>query len=395
MEDSVGKTEVLETNPLPTPQELQDDSLSPLAKPSVITLSEGDKEWLRHLPKPELHLHLEGTVSPSTLVHLSTRHASPTLPAFTLAEAEELYTYTSFLGFLYAFRQVALRLRTVEDYELITHEMVMHLHSIGVRYAEVYVSFGSIVRNKPYLPLSDESGIGVLQGMERGRKRAEADIEKLEGAKRSGATRVSWIIDIVRSFSLDEARIVLDATIALKQSRKYESIIGVGIGGDEAGGPAELFKDIFEQARKAGLRLTAHAGEACPSSSIWAALDIGAERLGHAVTAIHDTELLDVLKQKQTPLELNVTSNLRTRVLEKIGDHPIRKYWDMGLLVTLNSDDPAMFGSDLLQEYEVVMQEFGFRREDMKVLASNGVKASFLGEQEKQQLEDEINRYKL
>ena len=128
---------------------------------------------------------------------------------------------------------------------------------------------------------------------------------------------------------------------------EYPSIIGIGIGGDERNGPAEMFRDAYSEARDAGLRLTVHAGEAVGPESIWGALNIGAERLGHVLTAIHDTELVHLLAKRQVPLEICMTSNLKTGCCSKLEDHPVRRYFDEGLMVTLNSDDPTMFGSDL------------------------------------------------
>jgi adenosine deaminase/aminodeoxyfutalosine deaminase len=159
---------------------------------------------------------------------------------------------------------------------------------------------------------------------------------------------------------------------------EYRSIVGIGIGGDERNGAAELFRDAYSEARDAGLRLTVHAGEAVGPESIWGALNIGAERLGHALTAIHDQELLHLLSERQVPLEICVTSNLKTGCCAKLDDHPVRRYFDEGLMVTLNSDDPTMFGSDLEGEYLLAYNEFGFTEEHLRELASNSIEASFL-----------------
>ena len=168
--------------------------------------------------------------------------------------------------------------------------------------------------------------------------------------------------------------------------RLYPSIVGIGIGGDEARGSADLFRESYAEAKAAGLRLTAHAGETMGPESIWAAINIGAERVGHALSAQHDAELLDVLAEKQIPLELNVTSNIRTGCCKGFDEHPVKMYFESGLMVTINSDDPPMFGSNLLEEYVLVQERFEFSLEQMRELAANAVEASFLPPERKLEL---------
>ena len=331
------------------------------------------REWLRGLPKCELHLHLEGTIVPETLVALSARHDAEPL---TLEAARALYVYDNFLGFLMAFKAVSERLQTPDDYELITYEMIHRLSQQGVRHAEVYVSFGIILRFKTQLTVED-----VTAAIERGRVRGEGDF---------GVT-VFWLIDAVRHFGVEEAAVVFTKAADLR--RTYPSIVGIGIGGDEARGPAQDFLHIYAEAKAAGLHLTAHAGENVPAQSIWAAINIGAERIGHALSAVDDPELLDILAEKQIPLELNVTSNLRTGCCRNMQSHPVRHYFERGLMITLNSDDPPMFGADLLDEYETVQREFEFTFEQMREIAANSVEASFLPPTRKLKLLSEVEQY--
>ncbi len=332
--------------------------------------------WLRKLPKVELHLHLEGTIEPETLVALSRRHdASP----LTLDAARQLYTYENFTGFLMAFKAVTERLQTPEDYELITYDMVRALAAQGVVHAEVYISFGILhfwrkVEVEPY-----------VEAIERGRIRAERDF----------GTTILWIIDAVRNFGPEEAARVFRKAAELRPH--VPSIVGIGIGGDEARGPASLFKEHYAEAREAGLRLTAHAGESGGPidgpASIWGAINIGAERLGHALAAQHDPHLIEILAEKQIPLELNITSNIRTGCCPSFAEHPVRRYFDAGLMVTLNSDDPPMFGSDLLSEYILAQREFGFSLDQMRELAANAVEASFLPPDRKIALLQQVEQY--
>jgi adenosine deaminase/aminodeoxyfutalosine deaminase len=313
--------------------------------------------YIRRLPKAELHLHLEGTVTPETLVELSFLHDSVPLD---IDQARALFQYTDFTGFLQAFKAITEHLRTAEDYELATWRMLERLGRQGVVHAEVYVSVGVVYywRHCEFEPL--------FAGMERARLRAEAEL---------GIT-VYWIFDAVRHFGPEEAARVFRKAAELRP--QFPSIIGIGIGGDERRTGSEPFRDLYTEARDAGLRLTAHAGESVGPEGIWGALNIGAERVGHALTAIHDHELMELLAQRQVPLEICITSNLRTSCCARLEDHPVRRYFDSGLMITLNSDDPALFGSDLQDEYRLAHDRFAFTPEHLRELAANSIEASFL-----------------
>ncbi len=161
-------------------------------------------------------------------------------------------------------------------------------------------------------------------------------------------------------------------------------VIGFGIGGDEARAQPELFRDVYDYARAQGLRLTAHAGEAAGPESVWGALrSLGAERIGHGTTAVRDPALVAHLAKTRVPVDICLTSNLRTGVLAKLEEHPLRRYFDAGLLVSLSTDDPAMFETDLTREYLLAHERFGFSREELGRLAANSFQASFLSEEEK------------
>jgi len=174
---------------------------------------------------------------------------------------------------------------------------------------------------------------------------------------------------------------------AAEMRAKYPSIIGIGLGGDERQRGSEPFRALYAEAAQAGLRLTNHAGETTGPEAIWEALAIGSERIGHALSAIQDIELIRELEggTRWVALELNPTSNVRTGVCASFADHPLRQYFDTGLLVTLNSDDPAFFGSDVANEYFLAHTEQGFTREELRQLAANSIYASFLPDAEKTQ----------
>jgi adenosine deaminase/aminodeoxyfutalosine deaminase len=318
------------------------------------------QSFIRGLPKAELHLHLEGTVTPATLVELSQRHdAAP----ITLPEAEALYHFTDFTGFLLAFKAVSERLITPQDYELAAWRMAQHLGEQGVIHAEVYISVGVIYHWRNPDPDCFDP---IFAGLERARLRAEREL---------GLT-LYWILDAVRHFPLDEAEKVFRKAEQLHAS--HPSVIGIGLGGDERRCGSEPYRAMYAQARQAGLRLTNHAGETTGPEAIWESLSIGSERLGHALSAIDDPKLMDHLRAQRTCLELNPSSNVRTGVCPSFAAHPLRRYFEAGLLVTINSDDPAFFGSDLANEYVLAHAEQGFSRDELRELAANSIRASFL-----------------
>jgi len=333
---------------------------------------EDTQAWLRGLPKAELHLHLEGSITAATLVELSRRNDARPL---TLEAAQQVYRYADFPSFLMSFKAVTERLHAPLDYETITYNMLRDLAAQGVRHAEAYISVG-ILYHFARLDVDE-----VMAAIERGRERGEREF---------GVTLL-WIVDAVRHFGVEECTRVFRKAVELKG--KYPSVVGVGIGGDEARGPAQEFREIYAQAKADGLHLTCHAGESCGPQSIWAAINLGAERIGHALTAVQDEDLIAVLAEKQIPLELNITSNLRTGCCLALELHPVRRYFEEGLMVTINSDDPPMFGSHLLGEYIRVQELFGFTLEQMRELAANSVEASFLGPERKLALLGEVEQY--
>jgi aminodeoxyfutalosine deaminase len=344
-------------------------------------------DFLTRLPKAELHLHLEGSVDPLTLSQLSEKHHTPfpwasnrykPLPnshqSLTVDEAAALYDYSDFTGFLMAFKAVTERLRDPEDFELIAYRLVEKLAAQGCLHAEVFVSVGVIFwRGQEFDPL--------FEGLERGRLRAEKDF----------GVSLYWIFDAVRHFGSEEAEKVLAKAIQLRRRQlgrgRTSSVIGIGIGGDERLAAPELFANVYAQAARAGLRLSVHAGETAGAPSICGALDsLGAERLGHALHLGEDSALLDRLVRQQVPLELCLTSNLRTRCCPEIALHPLRRYFDAGALVTLNTDDPEMFQTTLVGEYRLAQDAFGFTQEELVQLAANSFRASWLPEERKREL---------
>jgi adenosine deaminase/aminodeoxyfutalosine deaminase len=315
--------------------------------------------FILHLPKAELHLHLEGSLLPSTLLELRQRHG---MDGATLAEVEQLYNYSDFTGFLAAFKDVSGHLRTPEDYELITYRLLGCLKAQNVLHAEVTVSVGVCLWRK-------QDFAAIFEGLEHGRQRGEKDF----------GVSLLWIFDAVRQFGAEKAQSVVDLAIQFRD----RNVVAFGIGGDERTGPAEWFAGVFARAAEHGLHLTAHAGESAGPDSIWGALNLKAERIGHGLTAQQDPELIEELAERQVPIEICVTSNLRTGCCSELAQHPMRRYFDEGLMLTLNSDDPAMFRTSLVEEYALVQETFGFTDEHLRELARNSFEASFLSAEKK------------
>jgi len=312
------------------------------------------------LPKAELHLHLEGSIDPATLLELRDRHGRKG----TLAEVEELYRYHDFTGFLMAFKAITEDLKEPADYEFITYRMMERLKAENVLHAEVYVSVGvCLFRNHDFE--------AIFEGLERGRKRGERDF---------GISLV-WIFDAVRHFGEEAARKVAELAVRLKS----ESVVGFGIGGDERRAAPELFREIYEYAASGGLRLTAHAGETTGPDSIWGALNLKAERIGHGLSAWQDLELVEELATRQIPVEICLTSNLRTGCCAALADHPAKNYFDEGIMITLNTDDPGLFATSLSREYQLAQDAFGFTEEHLREIARNSFEASFLSPEKKLQ----------
>src|SRR5262249_46532534 len=284
-------------------------------------------DFLAALPKAELHLHLEGSMEPERLHEID--------PSRTY---EGLYQYADFDAFLKTFGVVGKLLRGPEDYALITRRLLERLHAQNARYAEIIVAAGVVLwKEQEFAPIFDAIC-------------AEAARSPVQ---------VRWILDAVRQFG--PGGVVQVGGLAVVMGGV--GAVAVGIGGSEERGPAEWFTDAFAFARREGLHVVAHAGESMGPESIWAALELGAERIGHGIAAVGDAELMSVLRERDIPLEVCITSNLVTGVVKKLEDHPVRRLYEAGVPITLNTDDPAMFRCTLVGEYQLAADHFGFSQE--------------------------------
>ena len=301
-------------------------------------------DFLAQIPKAELHLHLEGSVEPETLHELD--------PATPLEELRALYRYADFEAFLKAFGAVGKRLRTPEDYALVTRRLLERLGAQNVRYAEIILAAGVVLwKGQEFPPI----------------------FQAVHDAAAGSSVEVRWILDAVRQFGVEQAMAVARLAAGLVD----RGVVAFGIGGSEERGPAEWFGEVFAFARSAGLRLTAHAGEGTGPESVWAALRLGAERIGHGIASAGDPDLLRHLRERDIPLEICITSNLVTGVVKRLQDHPVRRLYDAGVPIVLNTDDPAMFGCTLVGEYRLAAQQFGFSEGELRGIAENGFRYAF------------------
>jgi len=296
---------------------------------------------MKDLPKAELHVHLEGSIEAETLREID--------PSVTTEEFEARTRCGSFQQFLEGYIWLTRRLQEPRHYAIATRRLLEQLESQAVRYAEITLSAGVVLWKQ-----QDLSAVYDAIWRESQRSRVKA----------------RWILDAVRHFGADAAAPVVDFAI----TRRNDGVVAFGIGGDEARGPAAWFREIFQRARNGGLHLVCHAGETCGPESIWAALEIGAERIGHGTTAVQDPALLRRLRETHVPLEVCISSNVSTGVVASQEAHPIRRAYDAGVPITLNTDDPAFFRTSLSREYEIAGSVFGIRAEE---LAANGFKYAF------------------
>jgi aminodeoxyfutalosine deaminase len=319
-----------------------------------------------------LHLHLEGAVRPETLLELSQNKSGlrQKVDEWITRRRAQHFCFGNFREFLGAFKIVTLLIETPQDYALVTTRLIEWLGEQNVQYAEIIFAAGVVLWKKQ--PVD-----AVFEAVAAAAEESEA---------RTGV-RVKWIFDAIRHFGTGHAREVLH------WAARYRSrgVIGFGIGGDEAAGPARLFAEVFQEARDLGLHGVAHAGEACGPESIRDAVELlGAERIGHGLTAIRDANVMALLRERRVPLEVCPSSNVSTGLIARFEDHPLRKFLEAGLVVTLNSDDPAMFGTSLQEEFLQAARCFELSRGTLTELCRNAVHASFQNEDEKRKLRQQL-----
>jgi adenosine deaminase len=328
-------------------------------------------EFIAQLPKVELHLHLEGSIQPSTLLRIAQRNKID-LPAYTTFGIEQLFAFDNFQQFLSQFMLLARSLQYGEDFEDIAYELGQSLAEQHVCYAEVMISPAQYVLRGLDL---DELVQGAAAGFARN--------------YRESGTRVGLVFDYGRQYGIEMGWQILESAIR----NRHNGVIAWSIGGDELNFPPEPFADIYSAARREGLHTMAHAGEVVGASSVWGALqNLSCERIGHGIRSIDDPELLHYLRQHEITLDISISSNVRTKAVASVDTHPIRQLYDAGLLLTLNTDDPVFFNTDLNNEYRLAARHFGFDAEQLSQFVYNAIHGSFLPKDAKVDLHSQVEQ---
>ena len=329
--------------------------------------------FIAGLPKAELHVHHVGSASPRIVAELAERHAGSSPVPADPGRLADYFTFTDFAHFIEIYLSVVDLIRDPEDIWTLTYEIARELAGQQVRYAELTLTpYSSIVR-------------GIA---------AEAYCEAVEDARRRAAVdhgvQLRWCFDIPGEAGVPAADVTLE--VALKQ--RPDGLVSFGLGGPERGVSRQQFAPHFEQARAAGLRSVPHAGESTGPQTIWDAITyLGAERIGHGIAAARDPRLMQYLRENAIALEICPTSNVRTRSVPSLAEHPLPALVSAGVIVTINSDDPPMFATTLNNEYAVAADLLGLDEPAVAELARAAVRASFLDDAGKAALISEIDAF--
>jgi adenosine deaminase len=317
-------------------------------------------DWFERVPKTEIHLHLEGAIPHAALWQLVQKYGGDS-SVKKFADLQARFEYRDFPHFLDTWAWKNGFLREYEDFEFIAEAVAHNLTDQNVRYVEAFYSPSDFARH------------GLLT--QRVTEAIRTGLEQVSGIE------VALVADLVRDYGPEQA------TITLREVQEVRGcgVIGIGLGGAEHRYPPQLFQQVFHAARKFGFRTTAHAGEGAGAESVRRAIDdLQLDRVGHGVRANEDEELLEHLAATRIPLEMCPISNIKTGIVTALDQHPIRSFFERGIMVTVNTDDPAMFGNTLAQEYRLLEQESGFSRAQIRQLILNGIEASWMPVDRKQ-----------
>src|SRR5581483_1520513 len=316
--------------------------------------------FIRRMPKVELHVHLEGSIQPETLLLLARRN-NVRLPAGTVGGLRRWYTFTDFAHFIEIYLAISSCICTPDDIELIAREFLRGQAAQRIRYSEAtFTPYTHFSLNRQ-IPFEDQ-----FAALSRARAWAAEELN----------VQVGWVFDIARNVRpVEHGLTVADWAV----SGMNDGVVALGLGGPEVGHPPELFAAAFERARAAGLASVPHAGETAGPESIRGSLRaLQARRIGHGVRCLDDPELVALLREKQIPLEVCPTSNVCLGVAPSIPEHQLPRLLEAGLYVTINSDDPPMFNTTLTDEFIHVAHAFGFGVEVIEQLVINAVRATLL-----------------
>ncbi len=313
------------------------------------------REFISSLPKTEIHIHAEATISFESYYELNKKHGvDPHLKS--VADFQKLLKIDSLNEMIKNFFFLQSLFRSPEDFSYVVSDVAHYAKRNNIWYMELFIAPSMVVR----------------QGFVSFNDMLDPIVEGFEALAASGGPDVRIIVDVSRSFGFDNAKRNLDFLLGYLKNRPTDRILGIGLGGQEIGNPCGIYKDVFREANAAGLRTVAHAGEEVGPESIRSAIeDLGAERIGHGTSAILDSSLMDLLKERAIPLATK-------KYVKRYEDHPIRAFFDRGIRTTLNTDDPILFNVDLNDEYERMAKHLAFNREELLALARNGLEATFL-----------------
>jgi aminodeoxyfutalosine deaminase len=327
-------------------------------------------DYVSSLPKAELHVHLVGSASVDTVLELARRHPERAVPTDRDALVA-FYDFTDFAHFIDVYVKVTRLVTSGADITALVDGLATDLARNAVRYAEVTVTPSS----------------HLLLGIEPDELAEALTVGRAVARERHGV-EVAWVFDIAGSLGYDQGI----ATAEWVLRHRPAGTVGFGLGGNEVGVPRDLFRDPFDIAREGGLHLVPHAGETTGPETIWSALrDLNAERIGHGTSAVTDPELLAHLADEGIPVEVCPSSNIRTRAVRSLAEHPLPRLLEAGVPVTLGTDDPGMFHTDLNREYLLCHEHFGLSRSELADLARAGVRAAFCAEERKSSLLAEID----
>lgn len=312
------------------------------------------RDWYDRVPKVELHVHLEGAIPLDALWTLVQKYGgSPDAP--TPEALVERFRYRDFAHFIDTWVWKNRFLRELDDFTFIAEAVARDLARRNIVYVEAF-----------YSP-PDFHRIGITtQAMTEAMRRGLARVPEIQ---------IALVADLVRDFGPDRAARTLEEVAEVRE----HGVIGIGIGGSEQHHPPEPFAAVYERARELGFRTSAHAGEAAGAESVRGAIEaLRVDRVGHGTRAGEDAAVVELLRERRVPLEMCPGSNVCTGVVDSVAAHPVRRYMDTGLLITINTDDPAMFGNSLAGEFRELAASAGFTRDDVRRVLLNAVEASWL-----------------
>ena len=327
------------------------------------------KKFILAVPKAELHLHLEAVISLDGVKKLYKNKFDKEM---TEQEQVELFSYDDLNGFIQSFLKIQGMYKTVQDFELVFDELEKYLVENGITYTEVFFAPSAFLK----MGFSYADMVQIFH-------------KKIVEIKEKTGIIIKLLMDVSRTFGCENAM----NNYNLLKEFPCEDVIGIGLGGAESKGPAKEFAPVYEQALKDGFKAVAHAGEDVGPESIWDTINyLHAQRIGHGVTAIQDEKLMEELKKTQLPIEICITSNTFTKkIVKEAKAHPVRTFFDKGLMVNINTDDPVFFKTTLLDELWICHNDLNFSMQDIKTLIKNSFASSFLSEEAKQYWYDKVD----